>query len=77
MKLPNTIKTIVATSLFLSVFSLASFFSFVYFSRRYKLRVRDDIVPVHKFAEDFFEKEELLRREYLKEMGYESSDESN
>ena len=62
---------------FVSIFSLASFVSYAYFSRKYKLRVRDDIIPVHQFAEDFFEKEYLLRKEYLKEIGFESSDQSD
>ena len=40
-----------------------TFITFVYFiffhylSKRYKLRKRDDVVPIHLFAEEFFEKE--------------------
>ena len=30
---------------------------FVCFSKWYKLRKRDDIVPIHLFAEEYFEKE--------------------
>ena len=47
---------------FYSCLSVA-FIIFVYFvffhciSKRYKLRKRDDIVPIHLFAEEFFEKE--------------------
>ena len=33
------------------------FMFFHYVSKRYKLRKRDDIVPIHLFAEEFFEKE--------------------
>ena len=33
------------------------FIFFHCFSKRYKLRKRDDIVPIHLFAEEFFEKE--------------------
>ena len=33
------------------------FICFHCFSKRYKLRKRDDIVPIHLFAEEFFEKE--------------------
>ena len=33
------------------------FIFFHCFSKRYKLRKRDDIVPIHLFTEDFFEKE--------------------
>ena len=45
---------------------------FVYFmffhciSKRYKLRKRDDIVPIHLFAEEFFEKE-LRGQQWLDE----------
>ena len=35
---------------------------FVCFSKCYKLRKRDDIVPIHLFAEEFFEKELEGRR---------------
>ena len=34
----------------------------VFFSKRYKLRIRDDIVPIHLFAEEYFEKELEGRR---------------
>ena len=33
------------------------FILFYYISKRYKLRKRDDIVPIHLFAEEYFEKE--------------------
>ena len=52
---------------------IIAFIIFVYFiffhciSKRYKLRKRDDIIPIHLFAEEFFEKElrgqETLDRE--------------
>ena len=46
-------------------FTIFVYFIFFHcFSKRYKLRRRDDIVPVHLFAEDFFEKE-LRGRERL------------
>ena len=48
----------------LSILSLISFLCYVYFAKKYKLRIRDDIVPVHRLAEEYFEKEEKLRRAY-------------
>ena len=57
----------------LSFLSLLSFFLFVHFSMKYKLRIRDDIVPIHRLAEEFFEKEELLRRKYEKQMEFRNS----
>ena len=45
------------------------FIFFHCFSKRYKLRKRDDIVPIHLFAEDFFEKE-LRGRERLDKEQY-------
>ena len=35
---------------------------FVCFSKHYRLRKRDDIVPIHLFAEEYFEKELEGRR---------------
>ena len=36
---------------------LVYFIFFHYISKRYKLRKRDDIVPIHLFAEEYFERE--------------------
>ena len=41
----------------LSVVTALYLILFVCFSKRYKLRKRDDIVPIHLFAEEYFEKE--------------------
>ena len=44
------------------------FLLFAAISKWYKLRKRDDIVPYHMFAENYFEKNEILEREYLQAM---------
>ena len=46
----------------LAVASAVYFILFVCLSKWYKLRKRDDIVPIHLFAEDYFEKELEGRR---------------
>ena len=48
----------------LSILSVLSFFCYVYLAKKYKLRVRDDIVPFHRLAEEYFEKEDRLRKAY-------------
>ena len=45
-----------------------NFLLFVAVSKWYKLRKRDDIVPYHMFAENYFEKNEILEQEYLQAM---------
>ena len=50
----------------LSILSVMSFFCYVYLAKKYKLRVRDDIVPIYRLAEEYFEKEDRLRRAYWK-----------
>ena len=45
------------TNLSYALIILVYFMFFHYISKRYKLRKRDDIVPIHLFAEEFFEKE--------------------
>ena len=52
---------------------LTLFILFVIVSKRYKLRKRDDIVPYHMFAEEYFEKNHELERQYLLRMEYEYS----
>ena len=49
------------------------FLLFVIISKWYKLRKRDDIVPYHMFAEDYFEKNYKLEQQYLLRMHYEYS----
>ena len=46
----------------LSVASAVYLILFMCFSKYYKLRKRDDIVPIHLFAEEYFEKELKGRR---------------
>ena len=46
----------------LAVVSAVYLILFVCFSKSYKLRKRDDIVPIHLFAEEYFEKELEGRR---------------
>ena len=50
---------------------LTIFILFVIVSKKYKLRKRDDIVPYHMFAEEYFEKNYELERQYLLHMEYE------
>ena len=53
---------------------ISSFFIlFVFLSKRYKLRQRDDAIPYHVFAENEFESNYKQEREYLKEHGWLSS----
>ena len=49
----------------LTIISAVYLVLFVCFSKRYKLRKRDDIVPIHLFAEEYFEKELEGRRRQL------------
>ena len=45
------------TNVFIAIIIIVYFIFFHCISKRYKLRKRDDIVPIHLFAEQFFEKE--------------------
>ena len=49
------------------VFILAILFCFVFISKWYTLRKRDDIVPYHRLAEDYFEKNFYLETQYMKQ----------
>ena len=40
---------------------------FVFVSKGYKLRKRDDIVPYHAIAEDYFEKNYKREQEYMQQ----------
>ena len=51
-----------SSNIALSVASAVYLILFVCFSKRYKLLKRDDIVPIHLFAEEYFEKELKGRR---------------
>ena len=48
--------------------SMLNLLLFVAISKWYKLRKRDDIVPYHMFAENYFEKNQILEQEYLQAM---------
>ena len=52
---------------------LTIFILFVIVSKQYKLRKRNDIVPYHMFAEEYFEKNYELERQYLLRMECEYS----
>ena len=45
---------------------------FVILSKRYKLRVRDDVIPYNMFAENQFESDYKQERKYLKKLGWEN-----
>ena len=47
-----------------------AFILFVFISKRYKLRKRDEAIPYHMFAEDYFENNYRREREYLKQMNF-------
>ena len=49
------------------------FILFVVICKWYKLRKRDDIVPFHMFAEDYFEKNYKLEEKYLLQKDHEYS----
>ena len=57
------------------VVMLAVLVLFVFISKWYTLRKRDDIVPFHKLAEDYFEKNYYLEKKYMKK--YSSLNTSN
>ena len=46
------------------------FISFIFLSKRYKLRKRDDVIPYHMFAENEFESNYKRERKYLKKHGW-------
>lgn len=48
---------------------------YVFVAKWYKLRVRDDIVPYHLIAEEFFEREQAYKNAYIQTLEVESSDE--
>ena len=48
------------------IIMLATLLLFVFVSKWYKLRQRDDIVPFHSIAENYFEKNYYLEQRYLK-----------
>ena len=54
----------------LSLISVGVFALFVFVSKRYKLRVRNDIIPYHMFAEDQFESNYKQETDYLKRIGW-------
>ena len=59
-----------------SIITLTSFTFFVFISKRYKLRITEDIIPYHTFAEEFVEND-MRRRDafYLqRELEYERLD---
>ena len=46
---------------------MLGFVMFVFVSKAYKLRKRDDIVPYHVIAEDYFEKNFKREQEYMQQ----------
>ena len=60
------------------VAELVFFVIFVFLSKWYKLRKRDDVIPYHMFAENQFESNHRQERNWLKDHGYlDSSDSSS
>ena len=57
-------------SLFYFLVTLVVLAVFVLVSKWYKLRIRDDIVPYHLFAEDNFESNYEQERNHLLQLGY-------
>ena len=56
------------------IYTIVTFVIFVVFviiSKWYKLRRRDDVVPYHMFAEEYFEKNYKLEQQYLLQKYYE------
>ena len=58
-----------------AVIGVIAFILYVLVARWYKLRIRDDIVPYHMIAEEFFEKEIAQRRAFIQEQQLESDEE--
>ena len=54
-------------NLALSALSLCVFVLFLIVSKRYQLRQRNEVIPYHMFAENRFENDYRLRREFLKD----------
>ena len=52
-----------------SLFTLFILIVFLIFAKRYKLRVRNNIVPVHQIAEEHYERYIMQREEYERESG--------
>ena len=55
------------SNLSLALISFVNFILFHYIAKQYKWRKRDDIVPIHLFAEEFFEKEVKGRKRFSEE----------
>ena len=63
-----------------TIYTMVGVFAFIVYvlvARWYKLRIRDDIVPYHMIAEDFFEKEVAQRRAFIQEYELEDDEESS
>ena len=54
----------------LSVIGVGVFVLFVFLAKRYRLRVRNDVIPYRLFAEDQFESNYRQERDYLKTIGW-------
>ena len=50
------------------IIEVLNFLLFVVISKWYKLCKRDDVVPYHMFADNFFKKNQILKQEYLQAM---------
>ena len=53
-----------------SAIALVFFLLFAFISKWYKLRRRDDIVPFHMLAEDYFEKNYIREHNFYQQYGY-------
>ena len=60
-----------------TLIGVLAFILYVLIARWYKLRIRDDIVPYHMIAEEFFEKEVAQRRAFIQEHDLEDDQESS
>ena len=58
------------SNMIFSVIIFIAFILFVFISKRYQLRKRDDVIPYHMFAEDYFENNYRRESEYLRRMQF-------
>ena len=56
------------------ILGMLAFVLYVYAAKRYKLRIRDDIVPFHMIAEEYFEREQANRSAYIQARQLECDD---
>ena len=68
--LEHILKDVCVVYIAISVIAVGVFVLFVFVSKRYRLRVRNDVIPYHMFAEDQFESNYRQERDYLKTIGW-------